>query len=223
MGTPKGCPFLFWALIIMFLDRFIVVFDQALRTVFVPAISSRHMPGDPVLSEVLSAEEKRRITCLMRVNHSGEICAQALYQGQAITARNPEVQQALLAASKEEVDHLAWCETRLQELGGRKSFLNPVWYGASFAVGAFSGLLGDRWNLGFLMETERQVEGHLQSHLDRLPIGDLRTRAIVEQMKLDEASHAQTAYGHGAVELPRAVKLAMRLTSNVMTRVAHWV
>jgi len=207
----------------MFWDRVIIIFDQALRTVLAPAVSERAMPGDADSSLGLSAEDKRKAAALMRINHSGEVCAQALYQGQAMTARNREVQEALIAASQEEVDHLAWCEARLQELGGRKSVLNPVWYGAFFALGVFSGLLGDRWNLAFLMETERQVEGHLKGHLSRLPTGDLRTRAIVEQMKLDEVSHAQTAYRYGAAELPMPVKLVMKLTSKMMTHTAYWV
>jgi ubiquinone biosynthesis monooxygenase Coq7 len=204
-------------------DKLIVGFDQALRTVLAPAHSQRATPGEPISSQSLSENEKREAARLMRVNHSGEVCAQALYQGQALTARNPEVQSALQAASQEEVDHLAWCETRLQELGARKSVLNPFWYCTSFALGAFSGLLGDRWNLAFLVETERQVEVHLEDHLDRLPVVDQRTRAIVEQMKLDEASHAQTGLRYGAAELPLPVKLIMKLTSRIMTRTTYWV
>ena len=204
-------------------DRLIVGFDKGLRTVFAAADARRPTPGNSAQLPTLSAEEKLEAARLMRVNHSGEVCAQALYQGQALTARNPVIQEALQAAANEEVDHLAWCETRLTELGGRKSALNPFWYGASFAFGAASGLLGDRWNLAFLVETERQVEGHLTGHLERLPGSDQRTRAIVEQMKMDEASHAQTATAHGAAELPLPIRLAMKLTSRVMTRTAYWV
>ena len=158
----------------------------------------------------------------MRVNHSGEVCAQALYQGQALTARHAEVRDALHIASREEVDHLAWCEMRIAELGGRKSVFNPFWYGASFAMGALSGLLGDKWNLGFLVETERQVEGHLSGHLEKLPAADIRSRTILEQMRLDEIGHAATGISHGAAELPAPVKVAMRLTSKVMTQTAYW-
>ncbi|MES2355941.1 MAG: 2-polyprenyl-3-methyl-6-methoxy-1,4-benzoquinone monooxygenase [Pseudomonadota bacterium] len=205
------------------IDKLIIGFDQALRTVLASANPQRATPGDAFSSQNLLAEEKREAARLMRVNHSGEVCAQALYQGQALTARNPEIQQALELASREEVDHLAWCETRIHELGGRKSLLNPFWYGASFAMGAFSGLLGDRWNLAFLVETERQVEGHLKGHLERLSPSDYRTRSIIEQMKLDEASHAQTGLQHGAAELPFSIKLAMKLSSRVMTHATYWV
>ena len=205
------------------IDKLIVGFDKGLRTVFALAPSQRQTPGDVTTSASLSADDKLESARLMRVNHSGEVCAQALYQGQALTARNPVVQQALNVAAQEEVDHLAWCETRLGELGGGKSVLNPFWYGASFAFGAFSGLLGDRWNLAFLVETERQVEGHLKTHLERLPASDYRTRAIIEQMKTDEASHAHTATQYGAAELPSPIKLVMKITSRVMTRTAYWV
>jgi ubiquinone biosynthesis monooxygenase Coq7 len=157
----------------------------------------------------------------MRVNHVGEVCAQALYQGQALTARNPEARAALEEAAREETDHLAWCEDRLNELGGRKSLLNPLWYAGSFALGATAGVLGDKWNLGFLAETERQVEAHLDEHLRQLPEQDAKSRAIVEQMKEDEIRHAQTAVHYGAAELPPPVKLAMRSMSMVMKRIAH--
>ena len=206
-----------------FVDRLIIGFDKGLRTVLAPADARRPTPGDGTQSSNLSTEEKVEAARLMRINHSGEVCAQALYQGQALTARNAVIQEALRTAASEEIDHLAWCETRINELDGRKSLLNPFWYSASFAFGAFSGLLGDRWNLAFLVETERQVEGHLEGHLDRLSSCDQRTRAIVEQMKLDEASHAQTATDHGAAVLPLPIRLAMKLTSRVMTRTAYWV
>ena len=206
-----------------FIDKLIIGFDQALRTVFAPAQGYRKAPGDYSLSEELSDEEKQQAIRMMRINHSGEVCAQALYQGQAMSARNPEVQEALQQASREEVDHLAWCETRLKELGGRKSILNPLWYGASFGLGFFSGLLGDKWNLAFLVETERQVEGHLQGHLNKLSPTDHRTRAIVEQMKVDEIAHAETGLAYGAGELPYPVKAAMKLSSRVMTKSAYWI
>jgi ubiquinone biosynthesis monooxygenase Coq7 len=171
----------------------------------------------------LTDTEKNETTALMRVNHVGEICAQALYQGQALTARNAEVQQALTQAAREETEHLAWTERRIAELGGRKSLLNPLWYGGSFAIGAIAGMLGDKWNLSFLAETERQVEVHLAGHLQRLPQHDGKSRAIVAQMQVDEAGHATTAMSYGGAELPAPVKLAMQLGSKVMTRTAYWV
>jgi ubiquinone biosynthesis monooxygenase Coq7 len=204
------------------IDRFILAFDSGLKTVFARAISARPLPVKDVDGELLSSEDKQTSARLMRVNHSGEVCAQALYQGQALTARHAEARDALQIASREEMDHLAWCETRIAELGGRKSALNPFLYGASFAIGALSGLLGDKWNLGFLVETERQVEGHLSGHLEMLPAADVRTRTIIEQMRLDEIGHAATGISHGAAELPAPVKAAMRLTSKMMTQTAYW-
>lgn len=206
-----------------FVDKLIIGFDQALRTVFAPAQGFRKTPGKISPGDALSDEEKQAAIRMMRINHSGEVCAQALYQGQAISARNPEVQVALKDAAREEIDHLAWCETRLQELGGRKSVLNPFWYSASFGLGVFSGLLGDKWNLAFLVETERQVEGHLQGHLEKISSADHRTRAIMEQMKADEKNHADTGLAHGAGELPSPVKATMKLTSRLMTRSAYWI
>ena len=205
------------------LDDLIIAFDKGLRTVFAPAQSLRATPGRD-LSEAAMTEEQRRLSAsLMRVNHSGEICAQALYQGQALTARNPRAKAALEQAAREETEHLAWTEGRIEELGGRKSLLNPVWYAGSFALGALAGLAGDRWNLGFLAETERQVVTHLEGHLGRLPEEDARSRAIVEKMKEDEARHATSAVGHGAAELPEPAKAAMRLSSKVMTETAFWI
>lgn len=202
-------------------DALILQFDRALRTVFAPAVSRRPHPDQGLPEPALSEPEKRHAAGLMRVNHSGEVCAQALYAGQALTARNPEAQRALLEAAEEETEHLAWCEKRLNELGSHKSFLNPVWYAGSFALGALAGALGDKWNLGFLAETERQVEGHLDSHLDKLPPQDIKSRAVVEQMKVDEIKHADTAIAHGGAELPAPVKQAMSLTSKVLTLVAY--
>lgn len=204
-------------------EQLILQFDKALRTVFANASSHRPHPDADLAEGDMSAVEKRHAAGLMRINHSGEVCAQALYAGQALTARNPEAQQALLAAAAEETEHLAWCEKRLQELGSHKSLLNPLWYTGSFALGAMAGALGDKWNLGFLAETERQVEGHLDSHLDKLPPQDARSRAIVEQMKLDESRHADTAIAHGGAELPGPVKRAMGLTSRVLTLLAYRV
>jgi len=156
----------------------------------------------------------------MRVNHVGEVCAQALYSGQALTAKNETVRVELEQAAREETDHLAWCEARINELGGRKSLLNPLWYGGAFGIGVAAGLLGDKWNLGFLAETERQVEAHLDGHLQQLPAADSRSRAVVEQMKADEARHAQTAVDHGGAPLPAPVQLAMRLAADVMRQTA---
>lgn len=207
----------------MKVDQIIVAFDNSLRTVLAPARATRPNPAAYLAEVDISETEKREIASLMRVNHVGEVCAQALYQGQALTARNPEARAALEEAAREETDHLAWCEDRLNELGGRKSLLNPVWYAGSFALGAVAGVLGDKWNLGFLAETERQVEAHLEEHLKQLPEHDARSRAIVEQMKADEIRHAETAVHYGAAELPPPVKLAMRGASLVMKRIAHRV
>lgn len=204
-------------------DAFILQFDKALRTVFASAHSRRAYPDAGIPEAELSEAEKRHAAGLMRVNHSGEVCAQALYQGQALTARNPEAARALLEASDEETEHLAWCERRLHDLGSHKSFLNPLWYAGSFALGAVAGALGDKWNLGFLAETERQVEGHLDGHLSSLPERDAKSRAVVEQMKADEIKHAETAIAHGGAELPEPVKQAMRLTSKILTFAAYRV
>ena len=204
-------------------DNVILNFDRALRTLFAPAVSRRPHPDAGLPEAALTEAERRHVAGLMRVNHSGEVCAQALYQGQSLTARNPDIAQALTQAAEEETEHLAWCERRLQELGSHKSLLNPLWYTGSFALGLVAGVLGDRWNLGFLAETERQVEGHLDGHLQRLPAQDAKSRAIVEQMKADEIRHAETAIAHGAAELPLMVKLAMKLTAKVMTHTAYWV
>ncbi len=205
------------------IDNIIINFDRGLRTLFAPASTLRHLPGENLPENPMSREEKRHSASLMRVNHSGEICAQALYQGQALTAKNREIARSLEQASWEETEHLSWTETRIRELGGRKSFLNPFWYAGSFAIGAGIGLIGDKWNLGFLAETERQVERHLSSHLGRLPEQDLKSRAIVEQMKIDEIGHANMAVTLGAAEFPFPARAWMRLTSKVMTGIAYWV
>ena len=204
-------------------DDLIVEFDKGLRTLLAPARTSRPLPGKSLAEADMGEEEKRIAAALMRVNHSGEICAQALYQGQALTARKPEIQQALKDAANEETEHLNWCESRINDLGGRKSLLNPAWYTGSLAIGALAGALGDKWSLGFLAETEKQVVRHLDSHLQRLPAIDVKSRAVVEQMQEDEARHATTALEHGAAELPAPVKLAMKLSAKVMTGVAFRV
>jgi len=205
------------------LDDLIISFDRGLRTVCVPAQSLRATPGGDLPETGLTESERAHAAALMRVNHSGEICAQALYQGQALTARNPDARAALERAAQEETEHLAWTERRIGELGGSKSLLNPLWYTGSFAIGAVAGLIGDRWNLGFLAETERQVVAHLEGHLGRLPESDQKSRAILAQMKEDEARHATSAIRHGAAELPAPAKLAMRLGSRVMTETAYWI
>jgi len=203
------------------LDRFIAGFDRALRTVAGVAAATRASPAQSVAESELDVHSRRHAAALMRVNHVGEVCAQALYQGQALTARDPHARSTLALAAQEEEDHLAWSAERIRELDGRTSVLNPLWYAGAFAIGAAAGAAGDRWNLGFLAETERQVEEHLAGHLDRLPAEDQRTRALVAAMRADEARHRQTALGLGAAELPAPVRMAMRLASGVMTRIAY--
>lgn len=203
-------------------DQLIVGFDRALRTLCAPARSARPVPGAEFPEAQLDPAQRRHAAALMRVNHCGEVCAQALYQGQALTARNPGLRRVLEGAAAEETEHLAWTAERIGELGGRVSRLNPLFYAGAFAAGALSGLLGDKWNLGFLAETERQVEGHLDGHLERLPEEDAKSRAIVAQMKDDEARHAQTAVAEGAAELPAPVRRAMQLSSRIMTGTTYW-
>jgi ubiquinone biosynthesis monooxygenase Coq7 len=205
------------------LDRLIVEFDKGLKTLTANAHSVRPHPDHNInqTADDLTSEEKRHSASLMRINHCGEVCAQALYNGQALTAKNPETVKALEQASKEETEHLAWCEKRIQELGGHTSFLNPIWYASSFTLGAIAGALGDKWNLGFLAETERQVGKHLNHHLETLPSNDTKSRAILEQMKIDEAEHAKTAVHLGAAELPAPIKAAMQSMSKVMTKTTY--
>ncbi len=207
----------------MAMDRFIVEFDSALRTVYAAARSSRPVPGQALPEAALGEAERRHAVGLMRVNHCGEICAQALYQGQALTCKDPAVTDALREAAREETEHLAWTEQRLAELGGRKSLLNPLWYGGALALGIFAGRCGEKWNLGFLAETERQVEAHLDGHLESLPPHDQKSSAVLQQMRLDEIRHAQTAVGLGARDLPAPVRLAMRMAARVMTRTAYYL
>jgi ubiquinone biosynthesis monooxygenase Coq7 len=216
-----------------FTDRVLSSVDSALRTVGGAARAARAMPpagglqspsgrgaeGAPGLSDA----DRRLSGALMRVNHVGEVCAQALYQAQALTARSPQMRQQMLAAAREETDHLAWTQERLRELNDRPSWLNPLWYAGAFAIGLVAGRLGDAASLGFVVETERQVEAHLASHLERLPAGDAASRAIVEQMKLDEARHAGEALAAGAAPMPESVKWLMKASARVMTTVAHRV
>ena len=205
------------------IDQAIIEFDKALRTVFAAAPTARARPGGHLPEAEMSSEEKRHAAALMRVNHVGEVCAQALYQGQALTSRDPATREALVQAAWEETEHLNWTEKRIEELGGRKSLLNPLWYAGSLALGVFAGKCGDKWNLGFLAETERQVGAHLADHLKRLPANDERSRAIVTQMAADEAEHAETAVRLGGSNLPAPVKQAMQLTSKLMTGTAYYV
>ena len=205
------------------LDHLIVEFDKGLRTLFSEAHSVRPHPDAKIPDASMDEAERKRAAALMRVNHSGEVCAQALYQGQALTARDPAVQQKLQQAAQEETEHLAWTARRVHELGGHLSLLNPLWYTGSLAIGAVAGLLGDKWNLGFLAETERQVGDHLQSHLDRLPPQDEKSRAIVAQMYADETGHANMAAALGGAALPHSVQLTMKLNSKVMTGAAYWI
>lgn len=205
------------------IDALITHFDRGLRTVFGPARTVRPRPGGDLPEADLADAERRHAAALMRINHVGEVCAQALYQGQAIVSRDAQVKQALEQAADEEIEHLAWTESRIQELGGRRSLLNPLWYGGALAIGVLAGKMGERWNLGFLAETEHQVEAHLNGHLTSLPESDARSRAIVDQMAIDEVEHAKLATRLGGVPLPGPVRQAMRGASRVMTTVAYWV
>jgi len=204
-------------------DALIIELDKGLRTLAGTPRAARPMPAGESEPAPLSPEERREAAALMRVNHCGEVCAQALYQGQALASGNTALKRALEEAAREEEDHLAWAEQRIEELGGRTSLLNPLWYAGSLAIGFAAGKLGDAWNLGFLKETEKQVERHLQGHLDRLSPGDTRTRAVVAAMQRDEAGHARTAEALGARELPRPVKDAMAAVAKVMTTVSYRV
>lgn len=206
-------------------DSLIASADQALRTLGRGAHAARPMPepaaGDP--GGPLTADERALAGALMRVNHVGEVCAQALYAAQALTARTPELRQQMAAAARDETDHLAWTERRLADLGDRPSLLNPLWYAGAFAIGLVAGRAGDRWSLGFVVETERQVEQHLAGHLARLPAGDAASRAVVATMKDDEARHADEAERAGAAPIPAPVRWLMRAAARVMTRTAHIV
>ena len=206
------------------LDRLICAADDTLAVLFGrQAGTNRPDPADGIAEGDLTPAERNLSARLMRVNHVGEICAQALYQSQALTSRSDRVRKTLGLAALEEQDHLRWCEKRITSLGGRKSLLNPVWYLGSFTIGLAAGFAGDRINLGFLKETVKQVEGHLHSHLDRLPGKDLASRAVVSAMKEDEKQHGETAHRSGASELPLPMKSLMRLASRVMTGTAHWI
>jgi ubiquinone biosynthesis monooxygenase Coq7 len=208
------------------LDGLISAADRALRALLAPPVASRPAPSPPTDAQppggaALSAEDNRESAALMRVNHAGEVAAQALYHAQALFARDPQVREFMLNAAREETDHLAWCETRLQELGARPSVLKPLWYAGSFGIGALAALVGDKISLGFVAETERQVEGHLKSHLEKLPAQDARSRAIVEAMRQDEVGHGQQAQSACGAHLPTPVRELMRQTARVMTHTAY--
>lgn len=204
-------------------DRAVSEFDRALRAVAGVHRAGRASPSEGVSEAELSEAERAHAAALMRVNHVGEVCAQALYQGQALTARDAGNRATLEAAAREEEDHLAWSAERVHALGGRLSLLNPLWYAGALAMGVGAGLLGDRWNLAFLAETEAQVEEHLSGHLETLPEADARSRAIVAQMRADEARHRRSAVSMGAAEMPAPLKRAMRAAARVMTTLAYRV
>ena len=205
-------------------DALLISFDQAMRTIFgQPATTGRGNPADHAAETDLSQTEQREAARLMRVNHTGEVCAQALYQGQALTAKLDTVRGRMEQAAHEENDHLAWCDARLQELSSRPSVFNPLFYAGAFAIGALAGAAGDRWSLGFVAETEQQVVEHLNAHLERLPAADQPSRAILERMREDEARHAATAMAAGAARLPFPVRALMKGASKVMTQTTYWV
>jgi ubiquinone biosynthesis monooxygenase Coq7 len=204
-------------------DDLITGFDRALRTLTSTVTSQRTSPAEDRPETALSPEERRHAAGLMRVNHTGEVCAQALYSAQALLARDPEIHRRFALAAREEEDHLAWTQQRLAELGSRTSYTNPFWYAGSFAIGLVASIGGDRRNLGFVVETERQVEEHLTEHMDRLPESDARSRAIVAAMRDDEARHGASARDAGAAELPGPIRALMRATAKLMTVIAYRV
>ncbi len=206
------------------IDRFINGIDQAVRTVFgSPQVTERTNPAIDQSEPELDETQSRHVAALMRINHSGEVCAQALYQGQALTAKLPQVRKSMERAAQEENDHLDWCESRIHDLKSHTSYLNPLWYAGSFALGAAAGAVGDKWSLGFVAETERQVVKHLDSHLAQLPEQDEKSRAILEQMKSDEQHHATIALEAGGAELPKPVKKVMAVMSKVMTGTTYYI
>ena len=204
------------------IDRLIISIDGVLRMTTGQAHTAKRQNPSESIPEVMMDEANRKHAAgLMRINHAGEVCAQALYAGQAATARNPDVQHEMQQAADEEIDHLSWCKDRLDELESKPSRLDPLWYAGSFGIGAIAGLAGDGWSLGFLKETENQVEAHLEGHIEKLPPEDARSRAILDQMKIDEAKHAKMAEDSGAFDLPEPVRGLMKLTAGVMKAVAY--
>ncbi len=207
------------------IDNFIINVDRALRTLAAGSdmTCERPSPARPLNEADLSESERKQAAALMRVNHTGEVCAQALYQGQALTAKLPQVRNEMEKAAEEEIDHLVWCQERIDSLGSHTSYLNPVWYGLSFAIGAGAGLVSDNVSLGFVAATEDQVCKHLHSHLEQLPATDLRSRAVVEQMLQDEAHHAEVALSAGGYDFPTPIKGLMTLASKVMTKTSYYL
>ncbi|AOE50858.1 2-polyprenyl-3-methyl-6-methoxy-1,4-benzoquinone monooxygenase [Kangiella sediminilitoris] len=207
-----------------FFDRLCMVADSALKTTQgIYDAKPRPNPAQDIAEQDMTDEEKKHAASLMRINHTGEVCAQALYQGQALTAKLPDVRQEMEQAAQEEVDHLAWCSERIHEFHSHESYLNPFWYASSFAIGATAGLVGDKWSLGFVAETENQVCKHLESHLEKLPEQDYKSKAILSQMHVEELKHATTAIDNGAAELPKPIKFGMTIMSKVMTSTVYYV
>lgn len=207
-----------------FFDRIIIGIDNVARTLFEKSVSStRANPAENIPESLTKSTERQQAARLMRVNHSGEVCAQALYQGQALTAKSAEIRGKLEQSGLEENDHLAWCQSRIFELGSHASYLNPVWYLGSFTLGVIAGLAGDKWNLGFIAATENQVVDHLDKHLQRLPEYDHKSKVILQQMRSDEMHHAETAISAGAAVLPPPIQIAMGITSKIMTHSSYWV
>jgi ubiquinone biosynthesis monooxygenase Coq7 len=205
-------------------DQLLLNADQALRTLFgKPQTTGRPNPANAIADTDMDSKQRDHTARLMRINHTGEVCAQALYHGQALTARDPAIRENMQHSAEEENDHLDWCEQRINELGGRLSLLNPLWYAGSFTLGATAGAIGDKWSLGFVAETEKQVESHLEEHQAQVPAEDQRTHAILQQMKEDEIEHGEKALAHGGVELPQPVKLAMKATSKLMTKSVYYL
>lgn len=205
------------------LDKLLIQVDNSLTTLFTNVVPSRPNPAAAMQEYPLNSQEKRQSIGYMRVNHTGEVCAQALYRGQMTQSRSDQVYVTLEKAAIEETDHLAWCHDRLKELGGHRSYLNLMWYWNAFLIGIIAGIIGDRWSLGFVQETEMQVEAHLENHLNKLSKNDIKSHKIVEQMKVDEKRHGQSASEVGAAELPQIIKKLMTLQAKVMTTVAYWI
>ena len=205
------------------IDNLIIEIDKFIKTIFANPVSERPHPDENLDEAQLSDADKNQAVRLMRINHCGEVCAQALYQGQAITSRNSETKAALVDAAIEETEHLAWTKKRINELGGKTSILNPIFYAGSLTIGMTAGLIGDKWNLGFLKATEEQVEAHLNDHLEKINPKDTKSRAILEQMRDDEIRHAQMANNHGAVDLPYPAKCAMKIASKIMTKATYYI
>lgn len=207
------------------IDQIIIQADSAIQTLFNTSQRQlqRPTPGQELADVVLSESDKQHVAGLMRVNHAGEICAQALYQGQALTAQLDDVKDKMEQSAQEEIDHLGWCEQRLQQLDAKPSYLNILWYPLSFSIGALAGCIGDKWSLGFVVETERQVTKHLESHITQLPKEDEKSLKILQQMAIDETAHATTALDAGGAELPEIIKVLMTLTSKIMTNSSYYI